>query len=443
MSRRSSTKFKNVFCQAAKSDESFLDLRNPATSGESNYIAASSKYFSVARTGGGGPVYVLAHDSPGRMEASPNLLSVGKGKTLDMAWCPFNDNMVATAGEDQNISITIIPDGGMTQTITEANQVCSGHEKKVSLLSWNPIANNIISSAGYDKTVRTWDISTGAEISCFDIFKDNVYSLAWSADGSQLASTSKDKNLYIYDPRSGEASHTLSPFDGGKSSKVWWMPDKNMLGAVGFSRGAKRQIRIYDMANTDKPILKQDLDNNSSVIMPHYDQDTSMLYMPAKGDGSISWYEVKKDKRMLYKTQLGYRDVVPQKGGCFLPKRACNVMTCEINRFLKLTKDSVIPLSFIAPRKAKQFQPDLYPDAHAGRPALQADEWLAGGNADPILMSLDPNDGGCVQATATTTFEKKKSYAELNQENGSLKKANESLTARVKELEEQLAELVS
>merc|ERR1739842_170823 len=75
-----------------------------------------------------------------------------------------------------------------------------------------------------------------------------------------------------------------------------------------------------------------------------------------------------------------------------LAKRACDVWKCEVNRFFKLTKTSIIPVSFVVPRKsgADVFQEDIYPDTYAGKPALTADEWLKGANKEPITMSMDP-----------------------------------------------------
>ncbi len=55
-----------------------------------------------------------------------------------------------------------------------------------------------------------------------------------------------------------------------------------------------------------------------------------------------------------------------------IPKRGVNVMGCEIARRLKLTSNSVEPLSFIVPRKSEMFQPDIFPDCYAGVPALSA-----------------------------------------------------------------------
>ncbi|XP_068225021.1 coronin-1C-like isoform X2 [Palaemon carinicauda] len=42
----------------------------------------------------------------------------------------------------------------------------------------------------------------------------------------------------------------------------------------------------------------------------------------------------------------------------------------------------------IVPRKSDQFQPDLYPDTASPTPALSAEEWFAGTNKGPVLMSM-------------------------------------------------------
>ena len=57
-----------------------------------------------------------------------------------------------------------------------------------------------------------------------------------------------------------------------------------------------------------------------------------------------------------------------------LPKRALSPMKCEVARMLKLTGDSVEPISFIVPRKSEAFQDDIVPDTYAGVPSLTAGE---------------------------------------------------------------------
>ena len=189
-------------------------------------------------------------------------------------------------------------------------------------------------------------------------------------------------------------------------------------------------LAVWDLKDLSKPIYSNDIDQVSSVLMPYYDNDNGLLYLSGKGDGTVSFQEVINDAKKCY--PLGqYRATEPQKGGGWMAKRACDVWKCEVNRFFKLTKNSIIPISFVVPRKsgADVFQEDIFPDCYAGKPALSADEWLKGQNKDPIIGSMDPEkasdeDGGMV-------FQKKMTYQELEEENAALK-------ARVKELEEKL-----
>jgi len=40
------------------------------------------------------------------------------------------------------------------------------------------------------------------------------------------------------------------------------------------------------------------------------------------------------------------------------------------------------------PRKSELFQEDLYPDTLSDEPAITAEEWIGGKDADPITVSL-------------------------------------------------------
>ena len=57
-------------------------------------------------------------------------------------------------------------------------------------------------------------------------------------------------------------------------------------------------------------------------------------------------------------------------------------------RFYKLHQKGlceIIPLK--VPRKSELFQDDLYPDTASDEPAIDADEWIAGKDAPPVLVS--------------------------------------------------------
>ena len=72
----------------------------------------------------------------------------------------------------------------------------------------------------------------------------------------------------------------------------------------------------------------------------------------------------------------------------FMPKRGLDVSKCEIARFYKLHERKCEPIIMTVPRKSDLFQDDLYPDTPGPEPALEADEWLSGQDAEPVLISL-------------------------------------------------------
>lgn len=49
------------------------------------------------------------------------------------------------------------------------------------------------------------------------------------------------------------------------------------------------------------------------------------------------------------------------------------------------------------------FQEDLFPHTYAGVPSHTAEEWLAGSDKEPIMMSLDPSKNGSATAGGVTT----------------------------------------
>jgi len=175
-------------------------------------------------------------------------------------------------------------------------------------------------------------------------------------------------------------------------ANFFWAPCLNWIGATGHTKTAKRQLKVWDLNNLSTPLETNTLDQASSVLQPMYDNDIGVLYLVGKGDGTISYYELVNDDKKIYFLSV-YRNPEPQKGGGWVGKKGLDVWKCEVARFLKLTSKSIIPISFIVPRKSGEeiFQADVYPDAFAGKPALTSDEWVKGQNKSPILMSLDPS----------------------------------------------------
>jgi WD40 repeat protein len=123
-----------------------------------------------------------------------------KGAVLDLAFSPFNDDILATASEDTKINIWNIT-GGFEGHKTDPAQVLSGHTKKVGAIQWHPVADNVLGSAATDYVVKVWDVETGKAVLKVDGHTAIIQSLDWNYDGSQIVTNAKDKLVRILDPR--------------------------------------------------------------------------------------------------------------------------------------------------------------------------------------------------------------------------------------------------
>eukprot|EP00616_Rhizochromulina_sp_CCMP1243_P006562 CAMPEP_0118965132 /NCGR_PEP_ID=MMETSP1173-20130426/2724_1 /TAXON_ID=1034831 /ORGANISM="Rhizochromulina marina cf, Strain CCMP1243" /LENGTH=451 /DNA_ID=CAMNT_0006913701 /DNA_START=40 /DNA_END=1395 /DNA_ORIENTATION=- len=398
------SKYRHIFVEAPKTEQIFHDIRLSSTTGEQQYIKANAKFFAVGLVGGGGPVGIIPHDKPGRMPPTMPTISGHKGSTFDFEFNPFHDHIISTGSDDTTIKVWGIPEGGLTENVTTPLVDMHGHGRKVTLLKSHPTASNVLASASADHTVKLWDIEKGKNINTFEGHPDNIQDIAWDYTGRLYATSCKDKVVRIIDARGAEEAFTIpQAHDGAKSVKLIFLGTKEKICSFGFTRQSMRVLKIWDPRSLDKPLNTLSIDQAAGVFMPHYDADTNVLYAAGKGDGNIRYYECVDENPFIFPLS-DYRSTQACKGVCFLPKRALDVMRCETARALKLTSNSVEPLSFIVPRKSDAFQSDIYPPTFAGMPSHTADEWLAGADKPPVLVSVDPSDNGkIVENTAAAS----------------------------------------
>jgi WD40 repeat protein len=73
-----------------------------------------------------------------------------------------------------------------------------GHTDQIQALDFSPDGTTIASSA-HDGTVRTWDVSTGAEVRAFHPKVGPLHSVAFAPDGLTLAFTSDKGHVGLLD----------------------------------------------------------------------------------------------------------------------------------------------------------------------------------------------------------------------------------------------------
>ena len=381
------SKFRHVFGQATRKEQCYDNIRITKNSWDSNFCAVNPKFLAiVTEAAGGGAFLVLTLKQTGKIDPNAPLVAGHKGAVLDIQWSPFDDNIIASASDDAIVRVWCIPDGGLTSTLTEPAAELVGHQRRVGMISWHPSAQNILLSAGSDNRIIIWDVGTAEAVTVIDM-PDLAFHCSWNWDGSRIATTCKDRHVRIYDARTGKCEAEGEGHEGRKPQRVAYLKNDLIL-TTGFSRMSERQYALRTASNLSEPIVLEVIDTSNGVLFPFYDPDVNLLYLSAKGDSNIRYFEITQKAPHIHYINT-YQSSEPQRGLCWMPKRGCDALSCEIARFYKLhTKGLCEVISFMVPRKSDLFQNDIYPDTQAAVPALTAEEWISGKTKPPILMSL-------------------------------------------------------
>ncbi|XP_042298676.1 coronin-6 isoform X1 [Sceloporus undulatus] len=391
MSRRvvRQSKFRHVFGQPVKADQMYEDIRVSKVTWDSSFCAVNPKFVAIiVESGGGGAFMVLPLHKTGRVDKNIPLVAGHTAPVLDIDWCPHNDNVIASASEDTTVMVWQIPDYIPTRNMTEPIVTLEGHSKRVGILTWHPTARNILLSAGGDNVIILWNVGTGeALLTLDDLHTDLIYNVCWNHNGSLFVTTCKDKHLRIIDPRKRlVVAERFAPHEGMRPMRAVFTRD-GLIFTTGFTRMSQRELGLWDPKNFEEPIALQEMDTSNGVLLPFYDPDSSIVYLCGKGDSSIRYFEITDEAPYVHYLNT-FSSKEPQRGMGFMPKRGLDVSKCEIARFFKLHERKCEPIVMIVPRKSDLFQDDLYPDTPGPEPALEADEWLSGKDAEPILVSL-------------------------------------------------------
>ncbi|XP_044017641.1 coronin-7 isoform X3 [Aphidius gifuensis] len=387
--RFKASKYKNATPIVPKPEACIRDICVGSYQTYGNNIAASAAFMAFNVDHNGSSLAVLPLEDCGRKSKTMPLLHAHTDTVTDMSFSPFHDGLLATGSQDCLVKLWHIPDTGLEESICNPECTFSHRQRRVEVVQWHPTADNLLTTVSYTN-LSLWDVVSQNELFSNNEHNDVIQSLSWKYDGTLIATSSKDKQLRIIDPRINKpiVNH-CSSHQSIKDSRVVWLGNSGRILTTGFDASRLRQVYIRDLRNLTIPEKTLELDCSTGILMPIFDSDTNMLFLAGKGDTTIMYMEVTDKDPYLVE---GIRHSGEQtKGICSVPKRALHVMQAEVNRILQLTSSTVIPIMYQVPRKSyRDFHSDLYPDTAGCVAQNNAEAWIKGHDAPVPKISLDP-----------------------------------------------------
>ncbi|XP_069995134.1 coronin-7 isoform X4 [Penaeus vannamei] len=384
------SKYKNAAPILPKKEDWVNDIKVGAPQSCGNHVKASAAFIAFnVENRGGGSLGVVPLDYKGRIDSTTPLVHGHSDLITDFDFSPFDDGMLATCSTDANVKIWHIPEGGLTESLANAEYALPQFDKRVENVLFHPTTEFILTVAYFD-TVKLWDIKHEKELFCFSGHEDQVQSTSWNGIGSMFVTSSKDRTVRIIDPRADKVAYEAESHKSPKDSRVVWLGNSDRILSTGYDGSRVREVRLRDLRNFSKPYKVQAFDSSTGIFMPLYDADTNMLFLAGKADVSIMYWEV-ADKEPFLTEGLKHNGSVQTKGACLVPKRGLDVMTGEVNRLLQLTSNAIIPITYQVPRKTyREFHADIFPETPGYVPSTSITQWLEGASVQRKTISLDP-----------------------------------------------------
>jgi WD40 repeat protein len=231
---------KGVFVGAIDQAPALLDVVTKETVfplgecvGPSQRFAISADGSTAAFAGSKGPVEVWSLSPPSRLVTDPILC----GLVFDLAISP-NGTVLAIAGGSV-LQLHRLPCGG--RLFAEDT-----HLGRVKAVAFSP-NGSLVASGGLDRSTRIWDIAGGrlrTTLSTLQDPKDFVTGLAWSPDGRDLASGSHYGPIKIWDVANGRERSTIS-----EGNPHGYQPTFSPDGRFLADQGAGNSIGLWDVSS--------------------------------------------------------------------------------------------------------------------------------------------------------------------------------------------------
>jgi hypothetical protein len=421
------SKFKNALGEVKK--ETYLKCLVTNVSTEGRYLAVNGNFLALSWSNQGEIVVV---DSTKFCSIKPDQPRIKghRANVLDLEFSPFSSDLLAAAFEDCSVLLYKIPEGGITQHITQEAQVYQKHIKKVPFVTFNPVASDVLCTGAFLGDIHIWNALKGE--SYVELKADETPTcVQWSPNGTLVGATTKKKTINIFDPRANKMvmNHLIN--EQFQAAKFAWTDNETFV-TSSWTKAKAKMLKLWDIRkikddlSSEGEVTSVKIDTSTTVTTPYVDKESKLIYAIAKGESMIRTYDYSQS---TFVKGIDFTGAEPSISTVMFDRKCLDYNRLEVDRFARyVNSQKVYYISYTIPRRNPGYDPTLYPPVECGEAALTYDQWVGGETSEPVKKDINTIDNKFVS----------KVEAFVKQE---IKQEVKTPEMKIKELEGKIAEM--
>ena len=435
------SKFKNALGEEKK--QKYLNCSVTTVSTEGRYIAVNGNFLAMSWSNQGEIVVVDSSEFCSIKPDQPRIKG-HRANVLDLEFSPFSSDLLAAAFDDNTVLLYKIPEGGLTEHMTQEVQIYQKHMKKVPFVTFNPVASDVLCTGAFLGDIHVWNALKGE--SYVELKADDTPTcIQWNPNGILVGATTKKKTINILDPRANKVVMNHQINEQFKAAKFAWV-DNDQFVTTSWTKNKAKMMRLWDIRKvkddltSEGEVMSVKIDSSTTVTTPFVDKESKLIFAIAKGEAIIRTYDYSLGS---FVKGIDFSSTEPSISTVMFERKCLDYNKLEVDRFARfVNSQKVYYVSYTIPRRNPGYDPTLYPPVECGEAALTYDQWVAGQTAEPVKKEINTIDNKFV--SKVEEFVKQEVKQEVKTPEDKIKELEDKISqmsVKINQLEEENAKL--